>query len=161
MGQEPLQRIARDLTARGVPTVKDRVAQLQGKPMKGTSWNVTPLRRSLTSDSMLGYATKADGSAVRGDDGAPVIRATPILDRQTLEQLRTELDSRKRRGEPTKRSSSQLLRVVHCGKCDLPQTSSTVAATPRPPVPVPFGLKHQIGIVWQHNTADGLRRLDS
>ncbi|OBI54680.1 resolvase [Mycolicibacterium fortuitum] len=120
VGQEPLQRIARDLTARGVPTVKDRVAQLQGKPMKGTAWNVTPLRRSLTSDSMLGYATKADGSAVRGDDGAPVIRATPILDRQTLEQLRAELDSRKRRGEPTKRSSSLLLRVVHCGKCDQP-----------------------------------------
>ncbi len=118
--KEPLQQIARDLTARGVPTVKDRVAQLQGKPIKGTAWNVTPLRRSLSSEAMLGYATRADGSAVRSDDGSPVVRSEPILDRQTLEQLRTELDSRKRRGEPTKRSSSLLLRVVHCGKCGEP-----------------------------------------
>jgi site-specific DNA recombinase len=118
--REPLQQIARDLTARGVPTVKDRMAQLQGKPLKGTAWNVTPLRRSLVSDAMLGYATKADGSAVRGDDGAPILRSEPILDRQTLGQLRTELDSRKRLGQPTKRSASLLLRVVHCGKCDQP-----------------------------------------
>lgn len=38
---EPAQRIAHDLTRRGIPTPKDRALQLQGKPTKGTAWSTT------------------------------------------------------------------------------------------------------------------------
>ncbi|MCV7299771.1 recombinase family protein [Mycobacterium barrassiae] len=117
---EPLQRIAHDLTRRGVPTPKDHTLKLQGKPTKGTAWSVTPLKRSLLSEAMLGRVTDANGKSIRGDDGSPIVRAEPILTREVFERLRVELDSRSKRGEPTERSSSLLLRVLHCGICGKP-----------------------------------------
>lgn len=117
---EPLQRIAHDLTRRGVPTPKDHTLKRQGKPTKGTAWSVTPLKRSLTSEAMLGRVTDAHGKSIRGDDGSPIVRAKPILTREVFERLRVELDSRSKRGEPTERSSSLLLRVLHCGICGQP-----------------------------------------
>ncbi|WP_065287273.1 recombinase family protein [Mycolicibacter kumamotonensis] len=116
---DPLNRVAHDLTRRGIPTVKDRAAQLQGKPMKGTGWNVTPLKRSLLSEAMLGYAVSG-GKPIRSEDGSPVVRSEPILDRKDFDALRVELSSRSKRGDPTKRSTSLLLRVIHCGVCGEP-----------------------------------------
>lgn len=116
---DPLNRVAHDLTRRGIPTVKDRIAQLQGKPMKGTAWNVTPLKRSLLSEAMLGYAVSG-GKPLRSEDGSPVVRSEPILDRKDFDALRVELSSRSKRGDPTKRSTSLLLRVIHCGICGEP-----------------------------------------
>jgi site-specific DNA recombinase len=84
------------------------------------AWNVTPLKRSLLSEAMLGRVTDAKGKSIRGDDGSPILRAEPILTREVFERLRVELDSRSKRGEPTERSSSLLLRVLHCGICREP-----------------------------------------
>lgn len=117
---EPLQRIAHDLTRRGVLTPKDHTLKRQGKPTKGTAWSVTTLKRSLLSEAMLGRVTDAKGTAVRGDDGSPIVRAEPILSREIFDRLRVELDSRSKRGEPTTRSSSLLLRVLYCGVCGQP-----------------------------------------
>lgn len=111
----PLQRIAHDLTLREVPTPKDRALQLQGKPIKGTDWNVTPMRRSLLSEAMLGRVSDVAGKAIRADDGSPIERAEPILKPEVFERLRVEIGNRTKRGEPNKRTSSLLLRVLYCG----------------------------------------------
>ncbi|ANA99696.1 phague integrase [Mycolicibacterium phlei] len=105
---EPLQRIAHDLTSRGIPTPKGKA-----------EWNVTPLKRSLTSEAMLGYVI-SDFKPLRNDDGSPIIRAEPILSREVFDRVKVELESRSRRGQPTKRSSSLLLRVLYCGVCQQP-----------------------------------------
>lgn len=115
LDSEPLQRIAHDLTRRGVLTPKDRHAQLRGNPIKGTAWNVTPMKRSLLSEAMLGRVTDAAGKSLRGADGSPIVRSEPILTREVFDRLGVELGSRAKRGEPTARSSSLLLRVLHCG----------------------------------------------
>lgn len=120
LDHEPLQRIAHDLTRREVLTPKDHTLQLQGKPTKGTAWSVTPLRRSLLSEAMLGRVTDAHGKPIRGDDGSPIVRADPILTREVFDRLGVELAGRSKRGEPSKVSSSLLLRVLHCGVCHLP-----------------------------------------
>jgi site-specific DNA recombinase len=138
---EPLRAIAHDLTARGVLTPKDRFAQSQGREVKGYAWHSSPLKRSLTSQTLLGYAvtreplTDAQGRVqrdgkgkkvfgpegpVRKDDGSPVVRSTPILTREVFDRLGVELSDRENRKEPTKRSSGLLLRVIYCGTCGRP-----------------------------------------
>lgn len=113
---EPIQRIANDLTTRGIPTPKDAFAVSQGRTSKGLAWNMTTLKRSLRSEAMLGHVTTAEGKSVRGDDGSPVLRATPILEREVFDRVQVELAGRARAGqEPTKRMQSLLLRVVYCG----------------------------------------------
>lgn len=116
---EPLNRIAHDLTRRGVLTPRDRFAELRGREVKNREWSVTPLKRSLLSKAMLGHAI-SDGKSVRSDDGSPVIRAEPILKPEVLEQLRVELEVRSERGEPTPRTSSLLVRIIYCGICGEP-----------------------------------------
>jgi len=116
---EPLQRIAHDLTRRGVLTPKDQLAQDRGREPKGHAWNVTPLKRSLTSQAMLGYVV-TKGEVVRAEDGSPIVRAEPILTREVFDRLTVELAGRSKRGEPTKRSTSLLLRVIYCGVCGQP-----------------------------------------
>ncbi|MGB3230707.1 MAG: recombinase family protein [Mycobacterium sp.] len=114
--QEPLNRIAHDLTRRGVLTPKDYFARHRGRKVENREWSVTPLKRSLLSETMLGYAV-SKGTAVRNDDGSPVVRAEPILTREDFEGLRVELAGRSKRGEPNKRTTSLLLRVIYCGVC--------------------------------------------
>ncbi|UHJ77432.1 recombinase family protein [Mycobacteroides abscessus subsp. abscessus] len=116
---EPLRQVAADLTDRAVLTPRDRVNQLKGREIKGYSWHSAKLREMLTSKSLLGHAVTASGS-IRNDDGSPVIRATPILERDVFEQVQVELAGRENRKEPTKRSSSLLLRVLYCGVCCKP-----------------------------------------
>lgn len=116
---EPLRPIAADLTSRAVLTPRDRVNQLKGRGIQGYSWNSAKLREMLASKSLLGHAVTANGS-IRGDDGSPMIRATPILERDVFEQVQVELAGRENRKEPTKRSSSLLLRVIFCGVCGKP-----------------------------------------
>lgn len=117
--QEPLQRIANDLTDRGVLTPKDRFAEARGREVKGYGWSQNQLKRSLISEAMLGYAV-SKGQVVRNDDGSPVVRSAPILSRSDFEALRVELSGRSTRGEPTARSTSLLLRVISCGVCHQP-----------------------------------------
>lgn len=116
---EPLQRIAHDLTRRGVLTPKDDFARFRGREVEGREWSVTQLKRSLLSEAMLGYAV-SNGKAVRNNDGSPVVRSEPIIRREDFDALRVELSARSKRGEPTSRSTSLLLRVIHCGVCGQP-----------------------------------------
>lgn len=116
---EPLRQVAADLSDRAVLTPRDRVNQLKGREIRGYSWHSAKLREMLTSKSLLGHAVTASGS-IRNDDGSPIIRATPILERDVFEQVQVELAGRENRKEPTKRSSSLLLRVLYCGVCGKP-----------------------------------------
>ncbi|AYF79078.1 recombinase family protein [Nocardia yunnanensis] len=111
---EPLQRIAHDLTRRGILTPKDNFAKLRGRGIQDRQWSVTQLKRSLLSETMLGHAVSG-GAAVRNDDGSPVVRSEPILSREIFDRVAVELSSRSKRGEPNKRTSSLLLGVIYCG----------------------------------------------
>jgi site-specific DNA recombinase len=112
---DPIQRIANDLTTRRIPTPKDAFGVSQGRRSQGLAWNMTTLKRSLKSEAMLGQVTTAEGKSIRGDDGSPVVRATPILSRDVFDRVQAELGRRARQGQPTERSTSLLLRVVYCG----------------------------------------------
>lgn len=116
---EPLQRVAEDLTRRKVPTVKDRIKELQGKPIKGTPWSQTVLKRSLLSEAMLGYVVSG-GKVLRAEDGAPVQRSEPILTRETFERVRVELESRGSSVERVPAEQSLLTGVLQCGVCGKP-----------------------------------------
>lgn len=138
---EPLRSVANGLTERGVLTPKDRFAQSQGREVKGYAWHSGPLKRSLTSPTLLGQVvareplTDAQGrvqrdgkgrkvfgpeAVVRNDDGSPVVRSEPIITREVFDRLGVELADRENRKEPTKRSSGLLLQVIHCGVCGRP-----------------------------------------
>lgn len=138
---QPLRSIAHDLTARKILTPKDRFAQSQGREVKGYRWHSGPLKRSLTSPTLLGQIVAREPltdaqdrvkrdvkgrkvfgpeAVVRNDDGSPVIRAEPILAREVFDRLGVELADRENRKEPTKRSSGLLLQVVYCGVCGRP-----------------------------------------
>jgi site-specific DNA recombinase len=138
---EPLRSVAHDLTGRKVLTPKDRFAQAQGRQVKGYEWHSSPLKRSLTSPTLLGQVvtretlTDAQGrirrdvkgkkmfgpeAVVRNDDGSPVVRCEPILTREVFDRLGVELADRENRREPTKRSSGLLLQVIYCGVCGRP-----------------------------------------
>lgn len=138
---EPLRSVAHDLTGRKILTPRDRFAQWQGREVKGYEWHSSPLKRSLTSPTLLGQVvareplTDAQGrvkrdskgckvfgpeTVVRNDDGSPVVRAEPIVTREVFDRLGVELADRENRKEPTKRSSGLLLQVVYCGVCGRP-----------------------------------------
>ncbi|ORB49409.1 recombinase family protein [Mycobacteroides saopaulense] len=116
---EPLRAVAHNLTERKILTTKDRFAEIQGREVKGYEWYPSPLKRSLTSPTLLGYAV-ANGEIIRNDDGSPVVRAEPILTREVFDRLSVELAGRENRKEPTRRSSALLLRVIYCGVCGKP-----------------------------------------
>lgn len=138
---EPLRSVAHDLTGRKILTPKDRFAQAQGREVKGYEWHSGPLKRSLTSPTLLGQVvaretlTDAQGrikrdtkgkklfgpeAVVRNDDGSPILRCEPILTREVFDRLGVELADRENRKEPTKRSSGLLLQVIYCGVCGRP-----------------------------------------
>jgi site-specific DNA recombinase len=116
---EPLRAVAHDLTARRILTPRDRFAQHRGRRVEGYGWHSQGLKRSLTSETLLGYAVSED-KPVRADDGSPVVRAEPILTREVFDRLGVELADRENRKEPTKRSTGLLLQVVYCGVCGRP-----------------------------------------
>lgn len=104
---DSLNSIAHDLTRRGIKTPK------------GNDWSGTPLKRSLMSEAMLGLVTDRSGKARRGDDGSPLQRAEPVLDRETWTQVRETLSSRSQGSRP-KSQGSLLTRVIFCGVCGRP-----------------------------------------
>lgn len=138
---ESLRSIAHGLTERGVLTPKDRFCPVVGREVKGYEWHSGPLKRSLTSPTLLGHVvargalTDAQGNpkrdskgrklfgpeaVIRNDDGSPVVRSEPILTREVFDRLGVELSGRENRKEPTKRSSGLLLQIAHCGVCGRP-----------------------------------------
>lgn len=116
---EPLRAVAHDLTARKVPTPRDRFAQHRGREVRGYEWHSAGLKRSLTSPTLLGHAVSGEKS-VRNDDGSPVVRSEPILTHEEFDRLAVELADRENRKEPTKRSTGLLLQIVYCGVCGKP-----------------------------------------
>ncbi|MCP3811442.1 recombinase family protein [Mycobacteriaceae bacterium Msp059] len=116
---EPLRAVAYDLTARGIPTARDRFAESQGRQPAGYEWHSRGLKRALTSPTLLGQAV-TKGELVRKDDGSPVVRSTPILTPEVFARVGVELTDRGNRKEPTKRSTALLLRVINCGVCGRP-----------------------------------------
>jgi site-specific DNA recombinase len=119
LDSEPLRSVAHDLTARKVPTPRDCFAAHKGREVKGYEWHSSGLKRSLTSETLLGYAVSGD-KPVRTDDGSPVLRADPILTREVFERVGVELADRENRKEPTQRSTGLLLQVIRCGVCGKP-----------------------------------------
>jgi site-specific DNA recombinase len=116
---EPLQKIAIDLTARGVLTPKDLLRQRQGKPIKGTEWSQTVLKRSLTSEAMLGWVM-SEGKPLRNDDGSPIQRSEPLMTREVFDRVRAVLESRTPKGGRTPAAQSLLTGVLRCGVCGEP-----------------------------------------
>jgi site-specific DNA recombinase len=116
---EPLFAVADDLTARGVPTVKDIARKRLKKPVKGTAWSSTVLKRSLISDAMLGLVV-SDGVALRGADGAVIERSEPILSREELERVRHALSARAPSTPRAKGELSLMTGVLKCGVCGEP-----------------------------------------
>lgn len=139
---EPLRAIAVDLTARKVPTTRDRFAEYQGRPVKGYAWAPSPMKRALQSQAMLGYAVTREPeldpqtgkplrddkghkiygpeTVVRNADGSPVVRAEPILTREEYEQVCKALEGRELKGKPSERAQNLLLGVIECGVCGKP-----------------------------------------
>lgn len=115
---EPLFRIAQDFTARGIPTPKDLTRQRSGKPVKGTGWDSNVMKRSLTSEAMLGFVISA-GSVLRDSDGAPVQRSEPLLDRSTFDRVGAAVAARSvvKKIAP---KPSLLTQVLFCGVCGEP-----------------------------------------
>lgn len=134
----PLRAIAHDLTERKILTPKDRFSQVRGREVKGYEWHSGPLKRGLTSRTLLGQVVTRDpvldedgnvqrsarGQRVLGpefvvtdDAGRPVVRAEPILSRTMFDRVGKELEGRENRKEPTKRSSTLLVGVIRCGRC--------------------------------------------
>jgi site-specific DNA recombinase len=97
---EPLRAITRDLNTRGVPTVT------------GTRWSTTTVRRLVTAGRIAGWREHHDQLTAAGD-------WEPILDRATLDQLRSLLLDPGRRTStgPTVRSYLLAGGLTRCGRC--------------------------------------------
>ncbi|VBA56024.1 recombinase family protein [Mycobacterium pseudokansasii] len=111
--REPLRAVAHDLTERGIPTPRDVFAASRGRDLRGYGWSSGRLKASLTSPALLGYAMS--GNEPVRVDGAPVVRAEPILTREEFDRVVAELSARENRKEPTKRTRALLLGVIFCG----------------------------------------------
>lgn len=130
-GERPTA-IVRDLNDRGIPTPQDHFRELQGKKPTGAQWRTSNLVRALRSPTMLGYAVSApqatkNGKRIRGeaqilrnDDGSPVQRAEPILDRVTYDRLCTRLNEINGKRPAYRSTRALLLRVLFCGVCGRP-----------------------------------------
>ena len=124
IGAESLTRIARDLTARGIPTSKSaqRRASLAGSPddtLDAGKWTVSTIRVIWTSDHLLGR-TRHLGKVVTGADGLPEQFWEPILDLSTIGILRAHLgDPRTRQARPPRVRTARLLSgIAYCAHCD-------------------------------------------
>lgn len=138
---EPLRALAHELTKREVLTPKDRFAESRGRQPQGYEWHPGPLKRALTSHTLLGRVVTreqpldaqgrpqrdakgrkvfGDDVLVTADDGSPIVRAEPIISRDVFDRLGVELAGRENRKEPTKRTSGLLLRIIYCAECGRP-----------------------------------------
>ncbi|OHU37653.1 recombinase family protein [Mycobacteroides chelonae] len=139
---EPLRAIAHDLTKRGVLTPNDRFAQYQGRDVAGHEWHSSPLKRALTSHTLLGRVVTreqsldaqdrpqrdAKGRKVFGDDVLvvemtvrPLCAQSPLsLARYSTVLQSNSLDVRTERSPQPPRSSGLLLRIVYCAVCGRP-----------------------------------------
>lgn len=110
---DSVQSIADALTSEGVPSSRDRLRQLRGKPMMGSAWSTTTLHRLLESKTLLGYTShngEADPSVLKTE---PIITATEYRELQTILGERRKPKRVNRTGK-----ASPLLGVAVCYVCD-------------------------------------------
>ncbi|MDR7280880.1 recombinase family protein [Catenuloplanes atrovinosus] len=108
-----VQDIARLRSARGESTTR-----LIAPEARGRKWLPNAVQAILTNRSLLGEYQTADGSVLRGDDGAPIMRSQPVLGMEEWAVLQDAVNSvkyKKPRG-----SSSALLGVAFCLTCGNP-----------------------------------------
>src|SRR5258708_24800089 len=114
---EAVNSIVGDFNRREILSPQDHARAPAGRPVRGRLWAAQTLMGMLRSQGLLGYVTyKAD--AVRGPDGTPIIRATPIISETEWDQVQHELDNpaRAKRRRRTQ-TPSLLLGVAKCAIC--------------------------------------------
>ncbi|MEJ5927960.1 recombinase family protein [Corynebacterium sp. H128] len=103
-------RIARDLTAEGIPTPRRHSA---GKP--GGVWGQDTVRVMLENRQLLGW-TMHNGKPVIGDDGKPVLKCPPAVTPEEWDLLQQTLAGRRWEKGSSDRTSP-LLGVLECWFC--------------------------------------------
>lgn len=106
--------IADELTKSGVLSPADHYRVQKGQTPKGSKWTGTAVFRILRSQSLLGWSLH-EKRAVRDDQGLPVLKGPPILERAVFDQVQTALDNRKL--GPQTKNTSPLLGVAVCWTC--------------------------------------------
>jgi DNA invertase Pin-like site-specific DNA recombinase len=120
--------IADWLNAEGIPTTQDiariraaageSTTRLANPAPRGSKWTPTSVQAVLTSRSLLGEYTRADGSIVRNDDGTPVMRSAAVLNDTEWERLQASVESVKYKKQ--KGSTSPTVGVTFCLLCKNP-----------------------------------------
>ncbi|MFC8708331.1 recombinase family protein [Streptomyces sp. NPDC057197] len=123
--------LARELTARGIPSPADHARQRDGRKVRGTKWHTTTLRDVLYTPALRGWLVQAKPGCKRGAlthqpvldaEGRPVSPGPAILDAQTWTSVRAVLDSKaKGRGvDRPSRGKALLLHIARCAECNGP-----------------------------------------
>ncbi|GJF07702.1 recombinase family protein [Pseudonocardia sp. D17] len=118
---ESQSSVVKDLNRRGVPTARDRQAELNGRPTVGHEWSVSNLRRILNSPTLIGQGTRTDENGREVPlihDGEIVVRGEPLISTADYRSLRAKLDER----APASRKIAEpslLLGVIEC-ECGKP-----------------------------------------
>ncbi|MGD1281327.1 recombinase family protein [Mycobacterium seoulense] len=118
---KPLTRIARDLTAEGIPTPAVYYARQRGsQDSAGPSgrWHSTPLRNMLRSKALRGFVHHK-GETVRDEAGLPVRLAEPLVTLDEWELIQAALDQAARKGGRST-EVSPLSGLVVCLVCGAP-----------------------------------------
>lgn len=105
---ESLLAIARDFTARGLPTIRG-----------GRAWSPDTLGGLLRNPALRGYVVHR-GQVVRGPDGLPRVSRPPLVDGRTWQALQTELDRRRQPKERRWASETLLGGLATCAHCRSP-----------------------------------------
>ena len=121
LAEEPVTRIAADLTERGVATSKSpaRKARYRGEDDSGLDrgrWSVSTVRSLWTADLLLGRVSVGK-DVVRDDDGLPIAVWPPLLDLATVSRLRDLFGERDPSRRPRRRSRL-LSGVAYCAYCE-------------------------------------------
>lgn len=103
------------LTRERVPSPSDRLAQIYGRPLKGSPWTAKTVKHILTSEAALGYLMH-DGRPVIGENGRPVRIADPLWDRATHDAL-IATTAPKRSGSRAPKGTQMLSGIGFCGNC--------------------------------------------
>lgn len=117
---EPVWRLARELTDRGVPTARSERRRLAREGREGGDpgqWRPTSLRKIMTGDALRGRQSH-NGDVIRGQDGLPAEVWPPVLDEDRWSQLRALLAPEEGFKRPQRRRAARLLSgVVFCAEC--------------------------------------------
>lgn len=134
---KPLTRLARELTAEGVPTpavyyAASKGSQRPGKTRSEGRWAHNVLKNMLRSKALRGYAHHR-GETVRDEDGMPVQIAEPLVTLDEWDLIQAALDKTlESRRDVRRAESGPLTGLVYClatrhkpdcpgvGSCDCP-----------------------------------------